>query len=314
MLFRSYLGVTSSGALLTVTGRDLVAIDVDAADNCTGALGTLGGTAVDAAYPSDGFQLPLTAVGNYSDGAFNTLNATWSLEPPILNGIKISSNGVLQTGTQSGVQRVKASFGSVEGFIDVAIVDSPIAAIDVFGPSSVPNGRFAQFTADVELVGTTSACSTNTYEGTRNVEWSSSDPDRGTIVPSGIDAGLFHSLDSSGTVQLTADRGTSTGGPVVVSLTAATPVGIRCEPSTATVSNGDKGLLRMLVDYSDGSTLANPYDQGAWSASIVAGANAIQFDPADSSGVFRATETGSAEVRPTLNSTPVTQTCVITVN
>ncbi len=106
----SYGVTTSNVATVTVnTTKVLQSIAITADENL------VGGSALSAAYPANGYTLAFHATGTNNDASSTgdiTSQVAWTLTAPILTGTTISNGGVLTTGTAAGVQIVTATLGT----------------------------------------------------------------------------------------------------------------------------------------------------------------------------------------------------------
>jgi hypothetical protein len=302
LISASYLGVTSNDGLLIVSGKLLSSLAI------TADLNLVGGPRTAASYPAGGFVLQLHATGRYSDGtsADLTPSVAWSLSAPTQPGASIARAGLFTTGIAGGAQIIHAGLGQIGASFTVTQVGAPIVAVDIvdadggLATASIPKGLSQDYGAQVTLNGATPG----PFWATRNVTWATSAPASGPILV-GLNS-IVLSAQNLGTTNLTATRGTSTGGPLAVTITSAVPLSLSCQPATGAITVGDTEQLRAVVKSSDGTT--NDVTTSAdWSALSVHNVATV-----DDQGLATGTIQGVVTVTPGYLSLP-SAGCVITV-
>ncbi|MCA9672746.1 MAG: Ig-like domain-containing protein [Myxococcales bacterium] len=288
----SLLGVTSNASAVTVSGKVLTGLTISATASFISG-GTNGGA--DAQMPAGGWTLPLRATGHYSAGPDDDLtdSVTWTLGTPVVSGTAISAAGVVSSGTPSAqsTQTVMAALSGQSDTFTISIQPGAISTIAIVSstggtPSaSVANGLQVPYAAHVTLLGGSK------YWGTANVTWASSNTSTGTVVASGAGAGTFTAA-AVGSTNLSASRGGAASGPLAVSVTAATPVSVRCEPAQVSIVPGGTAQLRAYVTLSDSSENEITTDtQTSWTSS---GTGVADFVTPASPGLLTGVAAGSA--------------------
>jgi hypothetical protein len=312
----TYYGVVSNVASLTVnTTKVLASIAIQADANSTSLCATAASpcAAASAVYLVGGYNLQLHAVGKYTDGTSAgdiTSSVTWSLSTPVVTGATLSAAGLLTTGTVAGIQPVTASQGTVtSAAFNITFDAATVASVSITSAgntTSVANGAGATY----EAVAATSA---GTYWVTDNFTWASSNTAVGTIVATGAGAGQFTAVATSGSTNITATRGTLTGGPLVVTDTAATATKVDCSPATLTVQPGSIGQLTATVTFSDGSVV-NETNSTSTRWGLSTGTVGSVSTTAGSRGQFTAINTaGSTVITAIYPGATAGATCTITV-
>ena len=174
-------GAISGAANLLVEGATLISIAVSPQNSTVAA----------------GFQTGFNAIGTFSNGDTQdlTLFVTWTSSSP---GVATISNGQasagIATGVSQGSTKISALFAGVSSSASLNVTNATLNSIAVAPSSaSIPAGQTQQFTANGSFG------DGSTLDLTRQVNWTSSDPGKATIISSGLATGI-----SAGTSTITA--------------------------------------------------------------------------------------------------------------
>lgn len=202
-----------------------------------------------------GMMARLVATGVYSDAttADLTTQVTWSSDDTTIAAVSNApgAEGEVRA-ARSGVTRVFAALGGVQGTAAVEVTDARLAALEI-APS--PLAIAAGVTRNLTVTGTYSDATTRDL--TAAVSWSSSDTRVVAVSNVAGSAGEVSAL-RSGSAQVHATLGT-VHASITVTVTAAQLVSLSLTPSAPTLAAGTTQQLTLTGGFSDGTaqTLTN---------------------------------------------------------
>ncbi len=286
-------GAISGSTTLTVTSATLVSI------------------AVTPANPSiaKGKTQQFTATGTFSDNSTQNLTstATWTSQT---TGVVTITAGGLATGVATGMSKIEAASGAVDGTTELTVTAPTLVSIAVTPANpSIAKGATKQFTA----TGTFSDNSTQNLTSTAT--WSSQTAGVATITADGLATGV-----AAGTSTIKAASGGISGSTTLtVTATAPTLVSIAVTPANPSIAKGTTKQFTATGTFSDNST-QNLTSTATWSSQttgvatittgglatgVAAGTSTIKAASGGISGSTTLTVTATA---PTLVSIAVTPT------
>lgn len=181
--------ITAAGSLL-VSKAALVDIEVAcdrANQNWPGPFGPVSGL------PS-GLLTQCHATGHYVDGVSEDItdSVNWSSsDPAVVNISNAADNKGLALTIAVGMANITAEIGGATGSLSFGVVGATLQKVSVFGPSPLPAGFTAQYTARGKYtLGTVSRF----YDITTLAGWASTDPTRAMVSDDPADKGMVSTL------------------------------------------------------------------------------------------------------------------------
>ncbi len=284
-------GITGSTGL-TVSGAALASITVSASSPPTLTI-------------ADGTTVQFIALGSFADGNTDdiTSQVTWDSSNPAVASISNSSGSRgLATAEAPGSTTITASLGNVRGQNTLSVTGAILQSITI-DPlnASIADDTTRQFTA-------TGNFSDGNPQGiTRDVTWSSSNPNVATISNSGGTDGLATALAPGVTTITATFNGVSAATNFTV--TSAVITSITISPGNQTLLDGDTRQLRATGSFSD-ATSQEVTELATWSSSNTSVAT-VSTVPG-SKGEVEAVAPGTATI--TAEFGGITATTLITVN
>ncbi len=302
----AFQGITSKFASLTVSGKTPDALFVLSEPNL------VNGTIATATYPIGGYHLQLSALAHYSDGTWGDVSpsVTWSLKPTVLADAGVDGNGVYTTASVAGDQVVVATLDTLTREFTVHNVSGTLVNLTVTNvaggapATTIPKGLTEQYMATFKLSGGTQA---GPYWSGSNFAWATGDTTLASVAIGGSyhQVAVLHAL-ALGTTSLSAQVGTSSSGPLAITMTDTVPVSLVCQPDATVVTAGSRIQLRAIATMADASTndVSGSVD---WDHPVTA---LLSIDPV---GLATALLAGNVAVKPQLGNLVSTNACAVTV-
>lgn len=252
-----------------------------------------------------GLTAPLTATGHYTDNVDRDLTstATWTSSASTI--ASVAATGVV-TANLVGNATITATKDGVPGTASVTVDPAAIVSLAVTPLSpSIPLGRSVQLTA------TATRTDQTTGDVTTQVAWSSADPAKVTVTPSG---GLAQSV-AVGSSVVTATFG-AINANTTVTVGIAQLVSIAVTSSAATVQPERTLQMTAIGTYTDGTT-SNLTSTATWTtsntdwATINSNGLLTSLDPGDDPGPVTVTAKGPSST--VTGSTNITVVALINV-
>ncbi len=306
LISATYLGVTSTFATLTVSGKTPDAVYVLAEPNL------VNGSSLSATYPIGGYRLQLSAVAHYSDNTWGDVSpsVSWSLKATALADASIDANGLYGTSSVAGDQVVVATMDTLTREFTIHNVAGALVNVTVTNSTggapttTIPKGLTEQYTATFKLSGSTQA---GPYWGGSNFTWVTGDSTLASVAIGGTyhQVAVLHALDL-GTTSLSAKVGVSTSGPLAITITDTVPVSLTCQPDSTAVTAGSRVQLRAIATMAD-STTNDVSASVDWNHPVTA------LLSIDSVGVASALMAGDVAVKPQLGGIVASNACAVSV-
>lgn len=200
-----------------------------------------------------GTQLPLTAVGTYTDGSTQDLSSevTWSSDD--LAVLTVSATGVA-SGVAIGATTVHASLGGLSASLALTVTEPELVSLAITPlNSSIAKGLSVPFS----VTGTFTDGSTSNL--TASVVWTSSDTAIASFVAN------VASAKKAGQVTISATSGTVSTA-TLLTVTPPTLVSLAVTPADRSIAKGLTASMIATGTYTDGST-SNLTSSVTWSSS-----------------------------------------------
>lgn len=294
------VGAIAIGTTLTVTAAQLARLQIDPPSPSLAA----------------GTTLQLRATGTYTDGTTQDLtpSVTWSSSAMAVAQVSNASGSVGRaTALAAGTTAITATAGAgastaLSTTVTLVVTAATLATLDI-APSdpTLPRGSTTAFTATGAFTDGT------TQDLTAAVTWTSSDPTIATVSNGGATRGVVTTL-AAGTATITAtDPATGVSDTSVVTVSAATLVGVAIAPADATIAKGTTLALAAIASYSDGST-QDVTNRAVWRSSddaIATVATAASTITGVAPGLATARDVGTVKITATVDG--VTASTALTV-